>query len=187
MHSKKGVELSVNFLVTLLLAITVLGFGIKFAYDIASSAQKIETQERERIDAELENLACRLEDRVCIGTTTKKVQQGKTAYFGVKVINVQNADKNFKLMVNFPSPCGVDKSGNQIPDCSSLTPIYNQIEFTIAPKESSKQLVAVKIPKEAKSGTYIVTVQVFEDRNSNNVVDTGEEYGSLQKIYLEVP
>ena len=209
MVNKRGIELSVNFLVVLIISIAVIGFGIKFVYNIVGETRKLEQVSGEQLDAKIEGLICADEDKVCIGKDIKKIRQGKSDVFGLKILNIGNADKTFNVYVQVPSPnCGVDKSNAAINGdiyCKSDKPnaikiihgtaggtapagssIYSSFQRPVAvPKKEERTIaIAFEVPKTLqKSGTYIFNVRVRD----STAQPADPDYASTKKIYVEVP
>ena len=86
--NKKGIELSVNFLVTIIIALVIFGFGVKFVYNLASGASEMESLTTDDLDERIGDLLCESADKVCIGVNRKVIPRGEFDVFGIKVINV---------------------------------------------------------------------------------------------------
>lgn len=208
MLNKRGIELSVNFMVVLILSIAIIGFGIKFLYNIVHETTKLEQVSGEQLDAKIADLICADEEKVCIGKDTKKIPRGKSDVFGVKILNTENSDKTFNVYVQVPRPdCGVKKDGfpvNTQVECKydaatkkaiqvihggpSAIPAgsYASFERSVAVpgKEEKTIAIAFDVPKDLQtSGTYIFNVRVRD----SIAAATDPDYTSTKKIYVEVP
>ena len=84
---KKGIQLTLNFLVTVIIALAIFGLGIKFISNLAGDATELESLTTEQLDKRIENLVCGT-DKVCIGTNKKIIQKGNFDVFGIKIINI---------------------------------------------------------------------------------------------------
>jgi len=71
---KKGFELSLNFLVTIIIAIVIFVFGIRFISDLVTQTTELESLTTDQLDKKIENLLCETE-KVCIGVTKKPVNE----------------------------------------------------------------------------------------------------------------
>lgn len=192
--NKKGVELSVNFLVVLIISIAVIGFGIKFVYNLVGETQKLEQVSGEQLDAKIGNLICADEDKVCIGKDIKKIPRGKVDVFGLRILNTdfQNdpntgAAKIFTVKIE---ECQ-HSTGSSKSDCDSSDSATKKINtlpqwpsgtrtIPVKFKEEAKIAIGAEVPKNAVSGTYIIDVNVYAPDGTTKYVNT-------KKIYVEVP
>lgn len=176
---KKGIELSLNFLVTVIIAIVIFGFGIKFIYNLASEATQMETLTAEQLDKRIGELLCDSSDRVCIGVEKKTIQKGKFDVFGVKIINIQDG-RNFEITVTIS---GYTKNNEPVKAIGLDKIKLKYRESFFIERNSEKDVgIGVEVAKDANSGTYILDVIV---KAINDGV--AEPYTGLQKLYVEVP
>lgn len=178
---KKGIELSINFLVTIVIALTIFGFGVKFIYNLASEATELESLTTSELDKRIGDLLCESTDKICIGKDKKIIRKGDFDIFGIKLINIRDVT-NFKITIKRPNPSGYTPSNN---------PIFGD-ELKWNPESRTERLereeerelgLGISIPKTAISGTYIFDVNVSYDAGLGNF----ESYGGLHKLYVEVP
>ncbi|MBU90563.1 hypothetical protein CMO94_03385, partial [Candidatus Woesearchaeota archaeon] len=109
--NKKGIELSVNFLVTIIIALVIFGFGVKFVYNLASGASEMESLTTDDLDERIGDLLCESADKVCIGVNRKVIPRGEFDVFGIKVINVIETAK-FRVVIE--PRARIDKQGKII-------------------------------------------------------------------------
>src|SRR3989344_7314307 len=187
MLNKRGIELSVNFLVVLIISIAVIAFGIRFVYNIVGETKKLEQISGDQLDAKIENLICADEDKVCIGKDIKKIPRGKVDVFGLKILNTDFQDgpggiaQVFIVKIdacqyvkgNSKDSCNIaaKKYINTLPELSSVGRTLK-----IKLKEETKIAIAAIVPKDAESGTYIIDVNVYSP-------DAATKYTSTKKIY----
>ena len=190
MQNKRGIELSVNFLVVLILSIAVIGFGIKFLYNLVGETQKLEQVSGEQLDARIESLICADEDKVCIGKDIKKIPRGKV---GLRILNTDfqdNTDGAAKVFTVKIEKCQ-HSTGSSKSECEtgpSATKKINTLpqwpfgtrKIPVKFKEEAKIAIGAEVPKDAVSGTYIIDVNVYAP-------DETTKYVSTKKIYVEVP
>jgi hypothetical protein len=185
MKNKKAIQLSINFLVTLIIAIVLFTMGIKFAYDLLSKGEELEKMSQDDLDARIEQLFCSSNELFCISTSTKTIQRGKSHIFGITVHNVKQ-NRKFKLKIA-PSRA-FDKNDNMIPfseaDARGMDPLPKQKEFSLEPNQDEKTGVRIGVPKDASKGTYIYNVDVEYS------IDNGaswNNYDATKKLYVNVP
>ena len=174
---KKGIELSMNFVVMLIIAIVIFGFGIRFIYTLSSNANDIKDISSKELDARVADLLCSTSQKICIGTDKKIIQKGKFDIFGIRILNVGDA-QDFDILIQRPSPSGFTKQKQAISN-DGLLAVPNERSERFLRNEERNFGVGVEVPSSALSGTYIFDVRV---QKAN-----GEQYGSTQRLYVEVP
>lgn len=178
-HSKKGFEFTVTYLVMLILGITALIFGILFATDLFSKAQQTKLQLDEQTEKQIEQLLLD-GSRVAIPLNQKEVQRNDLVSFGIGVLNVLGNQETFRVSVTpgagyrpdkttICSPCSLQQSWVQ--QAQTTVSLQNNEDYTF--------LVGFLVPKNAEVGTYIFNVNV------ESGISTPEAYGTA-KIYVEV-
>lgn len=169
---KKGIELSINFIVIIVIAVIVFFFGVRFIYNLASQAMEIEKLTSDELDARIGSLLCEGSEKVCLGIDRKVIKRGNFDVFGLKIINIVNS-QNFDIIVNRPSPGGYTKEGIPIQNDNLIWNPKTRSAF-LKRNEEKEFGIGIEVPKDAKSGIYIFDVKVMP-------------YDSLHKIYVEVP
>ncbi|MBS3142693.1 hypothetical protein J4464_04890 [Candidatus Woesearchaeota archaeon] len=96
---KKGFELSINFIVIMILAIVIFGLGIKFVNDFFKQANKLSDKSTEQLDREIGELLCPTNQMVCIPVNRKTIRHGEFDTFGIKIRNVLDKNADFKVYI----------------------------------------------------------------------------------------
>ena len=179
---KKGIELSINFLVTLLITIVIFGMGVSFIYNLSGKANDLTQISEEELDSRITDLLCSGSQKVCVGTNRKTIRRGETDIFGLEILNILENGANFKVNITKADPKGYKKDNTEIsggdPD---IQWIPHSRPLFIKKNEKYDVGIGVQVPNDAVSGTYILNVDV-------QYVDSGyKEYASLQKLYVLVP
>lgn len=99
MRNKRGIELTINFIVILVLSLVVFGFGLKMLYDIMGQSQQLTDLSFEDLDRQLGEFACQPGEKVCIYPREKTLRQKEYGVLGVNVINNGNNPMSFKVVV----------------------------------------------------------------------------------------
>lgn len=195
--NKKAFELSINFLVVMIISLAVFGLGIAFINKIYRGAEKTQEQYFERYEKDVQDLLCDVKDKVCIPRDTQDLGKNKHPYYGVVITNVLGStDPNlkFKLYVEFNK--FFDKASQpQTADTTGWIK-YDQGDIKIPNNDAVKKAIALAV-KGAKSGTYVFNVEVCTNHpvDNKNTFSTNTKcggvtpnrYSNLQKIYLYVP
>ena len=192
--NKRGLELSVNFIVMLIIAIVVFGFAITLSYRLYRGSTdmtiKIDQQTEMRMEALLDDGSL-----VVIPFEKKTIPRGKLGVFGVGVLNALNRFdiEPFMITLNdilgYLAIKGIDKDGGDIANPESyITPLYDANTIDIPNNDRHKYAIGVEVAKNAPSGTYILNLKVLYDADDSGTVGYTEYYDKeLYKIYVIVP
>lgn len=210
MKRKAALNLSVSFLVIIIICIAIFSFSIYFLKKFFTHAEEIKMVYDERTEKEIERI---LDDgsRVAIPFDKKTIYNGEFKTFGIGVLNMLNTgpSNNFEIYIYFnkaydkentkiceaPNPCWstypndwlIISSGTQ-DSVSGVT-----IPKIIKNNEQEKFLLGVE-PKNALPGIYIFDLMVCVDAGAAIEDDTSkcpgslpDPYDNLHKLYVEVP
>ncbi|MBI4440141.1 hypothetical protein HY638_04175 [Candidatus Woesearchaeota archaeon] len=182
---KKGIELSVNFLVVLIIALVLFGMGVKLVYDIFTGSQDLSQITLDEINKKIAELQCRFDDRVCFGVDTIEVERGDVGIFMVKVTNVLglSGPVDFKMEVTPNTWISREESGEFTDEDIAVK--YQEQPESINSNEDSRLGIAVEPTKNARPGTYSFKVSVTCDINSipdgeftDDIEEACDSYGS---------
>ncbi|MBN1385840.1 hypothetical protein JW968_02560 [Candidatus Woesearchaeota archaeon] len=173
--SKKGFELSINFLTIMILSIVILSGSFYLMAKFFTKAESLKLQLDTATEREIKSL---LYDgsKVAVPVNRKEISKAEVATYGVGVLNVLNTapENTFTLTLVPKSIAGCDATSLEITTASqSLVisqPIRNNDQFIF--------LVAVRAKKETMACTYVIDAFV--------TYDGGNEYAPVKKIYVEV-
>lgn len=205
MLNKRGIELSVNFLVVLIISIAVIGFGIRFTYKLVAETSQLQKMSGQELDEKIGELLCAGDLQVCVGIERRKIPRGKVDVFGLKILNVieTTPESTFQVVIR---KCRY-ANGNSLEDClatspqplnsipkilpvsspSDLTP-YQRIIEKLKRKEESRIAIGVEVNKGAKSGTYVLDLDVYSPPNDDLIGNPSKNrYVTTKKLYVEVP
>lgn len=174
---KKGIELSLNFLVILIISIVLFGFGVKFISRLSSEATQLQDLTLGELDERIGNLVCEGSDRVCIGIDRKTIKRAKFDVFGLKIINILDS-QNFDVTVTRPTPSGYTKTKQEI-QADNLVWNPKSRSIFIEKNEEKTVGIGIQVPANAVSGTYIFNVDIK--------ISDGKPYSAAQKLYVDVP
>ena len=177
MLGKRAIELSLNFIVILIISIVIFGFGVRFISKLSMEAIDIEKITTEQLDEIIGDLVCEGSDRVCIGTDRKTISRGKWDTFGVKIINILDG-QHFTVEVSRPTIRGYTKNKVEI-RTDNLVWNPKERDVFIGKNEEEAVGVAIQVPPSAVSGTYIFNVEI-------KAAD-GAKYSNVQKLNVDIP
>ena len=177
MLNKKAIELSLNFLVILIISIIIFGFGIRFISKLSSTAIDLQDLTIGELDQKIANLICEGSDRVCVGIDRKTIKRTKFDVFGLKIVNILDS-QNFDVIISRPIPSGYAKNSQEI---SSDNLIWNPRTRSVVIEKNDEKVIGigVQVPRDAMPGTYIFDVKIL--------TSNGQSYSPVQKLYVDVP
>ena len=183
MYNKRGIELSVNFLVILIISIILFGFGITFITKLTREATDLQQLTVSELDQRIGSLVCEGSDRVCIGIDRKTIKKTKFGVFGVRIINIID-EEDFIVQVKPSEPMGykLDKSEIRKADGHPeliINPDFRELKIK---KNDVQDIgIGIEVPRDAVSGTYILNVDITRASSPD------PPYAKLQKLYVDVP
>lgn len=157
-NNKKGIELSVNFIVMLILAIAVFAGGLMFATKFFTKAESM----RQNLDSETERQIEKLLDSgspVVLPISTREIFRNKYDTFGLGVLAKCAGTYTFTVPSTSAFPKNKGDPAIAVPIASEwLSPITDS--KTLEKNEKGKFLILAKVPAGVASGTYIFTIQM---------------------------
>ncbi len=178
LKNKRSIELSLNFLVIIIISIVIFGFGMVFLSSLASQAEDIRKLSINQIDERISSLICEGSDRVCIAVTSKNIQRNKFDIFGIKIFNILESQE-FQIEVKPSNPLGFKQDNTPI---TGPPLIINPPSRTIyiGQNEEKEIGIGVQVPSNAPvGGTYILNVEI--KTSDGNLYVPG-----VQKLYVIV-
>jgi hypothetical protein len=186
MPNKKALELSVNALVTIIIAIVILSLGIVFLRNFFKGAGQLKANIDEQTESQIASLLAEGEP-VAVPVNRKTVSAGKHTTFGIGILNIiqDSPETTFNVDIRFSG--AYDRLNNRIDTAtlsqgvSRLDPsewlLYDEEPFVLAANDQKIMPILIRVAENAVPGTYIFTVDVLA---------AGADYGK-HKIYVEVP
>lgn len=177
MLSKKAIELSLNFIVILIISLVVFGFGVNFISNLSSKATELQELTINELDDRIGDLICEGSERVCVGIDRKTIKRANFDIFGLKIINILDS-QSFDIIITRPTPSGYTKNKAEI---QSDNLIWNPKARSInLDKNEERTLgIGIQVPSNAVPGTYILNIEI-------KTAD-GKPYSPVQKLYVDVP
>lgn len=185
--SKKGIELSVNFLVTLILAIVVFGMGIYLSTIIFGGGASLAEKKFQDFDREVGELACYASDNVCVHIKSEMINRGNLKTLAVTVKNVL-PKKQFRLVVQ--NLRMVDQAGETKTTGFDKLLLYGLEEGRIETLEKGEKKtlgIGVEVPKTAISGQYVLDITVYYADPDKVPAEWAPYIERPYKIYITVP
>jgi hypothetical protein len=175
-RNKKGIELSINFLVIIILSIVIFSLGLimvrTFFTKTAEIKSELDTQTKAKISEMLSG-----GEPTAVPFNKKTISAGNMDVFGIGIMNIRKEPQNFQIKIE--SKGGFEKgTQDQIEGDFSTWLLYDEEPFSLDPYEKNEIPVLVSVPNAVEKGTYVFDVSVTAN---------GQQYTSPHKIYVEVP
>ncbi|MBW2995222.1 hypothetical protein KY312_02630 [Candidatus Woesearchaeota archaeon] len=180
---KRGLELSINFIVVLVLAIVTLVMGIIIFNIIFRSGTELEREVSQRTKDQINRLLMTGDQKIAMPDFFKEIEAGDQHAFGLGIRNYRSTSQQFTIYVEFDM--AVDKQNT---DRTAEAVANHEIEkwyfeetgpYAITQNELEVISVPIRVGNKAKnSWIYVFNVVVADQDNM--------QYGSLQKIYIKV-
>lgn len=195
--NKKAFEVSVNFVVILIISIIVFTMGISIVNRFFQFAEdeklRWDQLTRSEIDSALDQ-----GDRIAIPRFKKEIVNGEFASFGVGILNVlQGPMRNFRINIDFAlasdrraticEPATASACGEPNNWIRTAYDDESPIIFTLPIKNNEKKSFLVGFDViGAADGTYVFNVNIEYDQDGNPATADWAPYDTTHKLYVEV-
>src|SRR3989338_1026376 len=186
---KRAIELSLNFIVIIIISITLFIFGIRFMSQLSSQAFELQKLTLDDLDARIANFACEGSDRVCIGADRQTIPKGKFGVFGVKILNVLDPQsgqgQDFEITVALSTFVPKNNPSASGPPLEIKPKARNVF---IKANEEKEAGIGIEVPKTAEPGTYVFNIQIKTNIKQADGSYIFSSYTSAPlKVYVDVP
>ncbi len=180
MSRRAAVELSINFIVGMILGMVMFGLGLVFVYNLLAGVDKIrEYGLPDTFKVYAENCVQR-GDKVCIPEIKKEVPTRKTGSFGVVINNIAGIEKRFKPVVAFS--IGILDDGNEATGIDLSKWTFTEFNEEILENNRHTTVeIPFLVPPGTKKGEYVFNVNVCFDSNDN--IASSKCPGSYPSLY----
>ncbi|MBS3135709.1 hypothetical protein J4401_02000 [Candidatus Woesearchaeota archaeon] len=176
---KGAIELSVNFLVVLILSLAIFGFGIVFIYNLAGGAESLKDLTLTELDSRIADLKCQGNQILCLSQASFDLKPKDLVIVGLKIRNVVETE-DFYITAELGSYLSDGAVKDIPPNAIKILP-ENRKE-KIGQNQEANLGIALELDKGAQHGTYIINVDVYK----GNSAVLGNKYDKQQKVYVYV-
>lgn len=196
MKKKAAIQLSVNFLVVIIISIIVLSMGFLLLNRMTSGGAEQVSEMDAKLESQIERLLTDSSLPVAIPIRQKEIARGDMDQFGVGVVNYED-EGSTEFSVGVHADECFDEEGNScnkddVKVMSSFDLANDDESKDIEFQKNAKFVVPIKVDDNADSGMYVFNVCVCQGDPtscSNDCDGTTESYYSEQiyKLYVKVP
>jgi hypothetical protein len=177
-NKKAALQLPLNMLVVIILAVVIFSMGVYLLYTIYGKSVAWKEMTDEQLDKQIEAVLC--DKPVCLATTYKKIFRGEFKVIGLRIYSNIQDPESFRITADLNKV--FNKTNDEITsiaqDKINILPRERTI-YLDAKKETSMG-IGIEVEKNAPSGTYVINVGV-------ETLSDGERYGGPQQLRIEVP
>jgi hypothetical protein len=180
MKKKAAIELSINFIVVLIISLAIFTFGVAFVYNIFRNASELKQITLEDIDRQIAELNCDSSEKVCLDKDTLNLQRGKFGVITVKVINIltKMPKLNFEIKIDPKMHINPDETTSTTFPVDKIMVKPPKRSMIINSNDGGSVAFGFEVQKDAPSGTYVFDLKVTTPQN--------QLYDNIHKIYVKV-
>ncbi|MFH1317114.1 MAG: hypothetical protein ABII01_06345 [Candidatus Woesearchaeota archaeon] len=164
---KASLELSVNAIVIIVLAMTLLGLGLFFIRGLFGNVIDLSESTFSKISDEVSQKLSSGRDKLLFSSIQFTLERGKTKLEGFGIRNDGNAQLNYGVKfysISCPdlnnTVCNPPPNDNNKID-TWFTYVKGPKAYQLAAGDSHVKRVEIKIPSQAKTGLYLIKMVVF--------------------------
>lgn len=200
MISKKGFELSINFLVILILTVATFGGGLILARKMFSSAGDIKDKISDQQEKQIQEMMLNGDELVVLPVNKKTMSMNSHAVVGLGINNVLKSNgisksNTFRVGVKLSTVQLKDEAGSTCLDAATKTWSQSSscgadpnsfikmtaTDYPVNLNDQSVVEIPIIIPKSGYKGTYVYNVNVsYQDGASFKSYDT------IKKLYITI-
>ena len=174
LHNKKAdLELSIRTIVIVILAMTILGFGLTFMRSMFGNISEISGSTFDKIKDQLQKDLISGSEKLVFSQTKISVERGKSELLGWGIKNQGNAKLDYWAeFTAIKCPTGVTCLSVDDLNNHWFTFKYNpggsnvDQRYSISPADQQVVRVDLSIPKGATTGLYLIDLSIFDPTTS---------------------
>ena len=194
MNRKAGIQISVNFLVVMIISIVIISLGFVLINRMVGTGGNEITDMDSRLRLEIERILDSENKLVAIPTVQKTIERRTGDYFGIGVKNLELTSQKFRLNVTFHE--AYDSRTGEIlgvTDQGLINKWITQVEevVDIRARDQFAYTVIFSVPNGAQQGEYVFNVSITNSTNGDPASDCFNDYmncydNSIHKLYVRV-
>ncbi len=173
-NKKAAIELSMNFLVVIIISIVIVGLGMILFFNLKGNAEDYKDTIDQQTQEQLKALMLNNNYKVAVYPNQLTIDNGKGEMVGLGIKNEFNEKREFTIeLISVKYYETSDSTADDI-DTWNVNEQTNEIQFYqpsfIKPKEQKTTGILIKMPSNAVSGEYVVTLKILEGSKDYGVV-----------------
>jgi len=185
MHKKAAIELSINFIVVIIISIVIIGMGFVLFFSLKSKAvayvNDLDNQQQDQLKSFM------LSETRNVGVFPQNFQlsKGDSKLIGLGMVNNGDEKQNFYIKTNVDY---TSDSETLQGSSGEIEVIFNNISAYgisqgVNPKDLSSKGLLIKMAKTARTGEYIITLNIYNASGTVANVGSLPPYSTV-KVYI---
>ncbi len=171
-NKKASLEISIQAIVIVVLAMTLLGLGLTFIRKQFTGLGIIQEEISEQVKQKILDDLIENDKKLSFSRTEIEIDKGKSQVLTIGIRNKKDQELNYKMRFRPISDPDGAPFDIESPKKWFQLESYGAQDYTLPPAESSVRNIKLIIPSTiSKSGSYFLNFEVVDD-------DTGEVYDS---------
>jgi hypothetical protein len=173
MHKKAGLELSINAIVIVILAMTLLGLGLGFINGMFGNITSLTDSKFSQIAEDLNGRLSTSNEDILFSKTQTTIPRGSNSLEGLGVKNDEDRVIKFGIIFKTEDCPDTSKVDGICPETKGwFTYLKGDGKYTVKAADSSTSKTTIQIPRTAKTGLYLISIIVYEGVwNQENCAD----------------
>jgi hypothetical protein len=164
MRKKAALELSINAIVIVILAMTLLGLGLGFVKKIMDNAIDLSDGSFSKMKDKLQQDLMETGERLVFSQSEIKLEKGKASLQGFGLKNVLDAPLQYGIKFNIdPDQCPDTWKASNV--CKSVEDWFTYKKsagaYKVATGETDQNRIDLRIPTSAVKGLYLIEVEAY--------------------------
>ena len=193
-YKKASLQISMNFIVILIISLLVLGMGVWILGKIVNKGNQLSDETFETVDANLADIMCEGSDLVCLAPAKAEIGITKGKKFTLKIRNIEG-DADFKFNVSFKNAYTADDTSTPITTVdsnyiNSRWLLYKGLITGVKGNDDVVKGIVINVDSYSASGVsttpgiYVFVVRVY--RKPTGIPGNYEPYGRPQVLMIDV-
>ena len=182
---RASIELSIQAIVIVVLALTLLGLGLVFVKNIFMETESISASTFDKVSDQLQKNLIDSDEKLVFSQSKISMEQGSSELLGWGLRNDNNAKIQYWAEftpLKCPSVCPSKEDINNKWFTFKYSPAGNDpaLLYDIAAADDSIKRVDLTVPRAAEPGLYLIDLSIYEEKG-----ETDEKYASTE-IFVTV-
>lgn len=182
LNRKGAIELSMNFIVVIVISSIILVGGLTLFYKMTRTAQETVTTLDSQTEKNIESMMLNNNYRTAVYPQDTTLNMGDSKLFGVGITNIYDYESTFVVSLTAVEyHASATDPAHQKTVGSDYYDISNGGKITIGPHAQGVKEILLKLSKsDTNKGQYVYTIKVY---NGTTSTDSKATYGTLQ-VYV---
>ncbi|TKJ17734.1 hypothetical protein CEE44_04340 [Candidatus Woesearchaeota archaeon B3_Woes] len=168
--NKKGLQLTINFIVMLVIALVVFGMGLSLFRKFFVEADVIKQNLDDQTKKEIQQIMMSSADQVVVYPSQLTVRQGKSDIVGIGILNINDNTTSFGITPSWDGTSCYDNDGSVMSGCTVNDIKVTSVTRAIESNEREIFDIPIRVSGDAQVGKYAVTISVTGGTSSTNIV-----------------